>query len=66
MDEDLERPGCALPTVAVVAVAVLALVGVVTVVGWIFSLAWAVIRLGVILVVVVGLVAAWRAATGRR
>ena len=65
MDNDLERPGCALPTLAVVALGVLVLVGVFTIVGWVFSIAWAVIRLVLILVVVAGLVTAWRAATRR-
>jgi hypothetical protein len=66
VDDDLERPGCGLPTLALVALGVLVAIGLITVVGWLFSLAWALIRLVLVLVVVAGLVAAWRFATDRR
>lgn len=50
----------------VVAVVVLVVIGAVTVIGWALSLAWAVVRLILVLIVVAGLATAVRAVMNDR
>lgn len=64
-DADLQRPS-GFPLIAAVAVGLLVLVGVFVVIGWVFSLFWALIRLVVLGVIVVGLIAGARWALTRR
>ena len=59
MAEDLERPG--MPMVVWVAIIALVAVGLFTVVGWLVSAVWSVIRLGVLVLIVVAVVALVRA-----
>ena len=63
MDE-LDDDGGGLPLLAWVAIAVLVGIGLITIIGWVVDLFWGVLRLGLIVVVVVGVVALWR--TSRR
>ena len=60
MSDDLDTsPG--LPVVVWLVIGLLAVIGVVTVVGWAFSLVWGLVRLAIVAVVVVGVVYAVRA-----
>lgn len=62
MADELERPG--LPLVVWIAVIALVAIGLFTVVGWLVSAVWSVIRLGVLVLIVVAVVALVR--SGRR
>ena len=59
MAEDLERPG--MPMVVWIAVIALVAIGLFTVIGWLVSAVWGVIRLGVLVLIVVAVVALVRA-----
>lgn len=56
---DDDAPG--LPMLVWVALALLVAIGLFTIVGWIFSAVWTLVRLVVALVVVAGIIAAVRA-----
>jgi fatty acid desaturase len=56
---DDEAPG--LPTVVWLAIAVLVVIGLFTIVGWVFSAVWTLVRLAVVLLVVLAVVAVVRA-----
>ena len=66
VDDDIERPGCAAPSLLVIAVVVLVVIGLFTIIGWALSLAWAVVRLVLIVIVVAGLATAVRAVMNNR
>ena len=60
VDDDLDTER-GLPGVAWLVIGVRALIGVFTIVGWVFSLVWSLVRLVVVVALVVGVVYAVRA-----
>jgi len=59
MDDEQDSGG--LPALAWIAIVALLVIGVFTIVGWVFSLVWTFVRLILLVVVVAGIWAAYRA-----